>query len=233
MSARCRRGDTGGMATLPEHAASSATPFEDATSLRGLTSAEAVHRLLVEGANELVSRRSSSLPGDALKQLTHPLALLLWLAAALAWPTSGPVLAIVIVGVITLNALFAVLQERQAERAVEALRAYMPTTSTVIRDGCRQVVDARTLVPGDLLAVSEGDRISADARLVAGGVEVDMSALTGESMPVERSAVSVPPNRRRWRRPTSSSAVPRAQPVRRRRWCWRRGCGPSSAVSRH
>ena len=162
--------------------------------MRGLTSAEAEHRLQVEGPNELVSNRRSPLPGDVLKQLTHPLALLLWLAAALAWPTSGPTLAIVIVGVIVLNAAFAVLQERQAERAVEALRAYLPATSTVIRDGHRQVVEARTLVPGDLLVIGEGDRISADARLLVGGIEVDMSALTGESMPVERSAAPVPPN---------------------------------------
>jgi magnesium-transporting ATPase (P-type) len=118
----------------------------------GLSAAEAAHRLAVEGANELVSRRRSTLPGEILSQLTHPLALLLWVAAALAWPTSGPTLAAVIVGVILLNAAFAVLQERQAVRAVAALRAYMPARSTVIRDGRRQVVAARTLVPGDLPA---------------------------------------------------------------------------------
>ena len=182
------------MAMLSEHVTSSSTLSEDSESPRGLTSAEAEHRIQIEGPNQLASHRGSSLPGEVVRQLTHPLALLLWLAAALAWPTSGSTLAIVIVGVIILNAAFAVLQERQAERAVEALRAYMPTTSTVIRDGRRQVVEARTLVPGDLLAVSEGDQISADARLVAGGLEVDMSALTGESMPVERSAVPIPPN---------------------------------------
>ena len=77
-------------------------------------------------------------------------------------------------------------------RAVEALRAYMPARATVIRDGRRKQVDVRTLVPGDLLVIGEGDRISADARLLAGGVEVDMSALTGESMPVERSALPIP-----------------------------------------
>ena len=70
--------------------------------------------------------------------------------------------------------------------------AYLPTHATVIRDGERLQVEARTLVVGDLLAISEGDRISADARLVSGGVEADMSALTGESMPVERSASALP-----------------------------------------
>ena len=169
------------------------TPSEDEVmGATGLTDVEAAHRLAVEGPNELVSRRHASLPGEVVRQLTHPLALLLWLAAALAWPTSGPVLTIVIVGVIALNAAFAVLQERQAERAVDALRAYMPATATVIRDGSRQLINVRLLVPGDLLVIGEGDRISADARLIAGGIEVDMSALTGESMPVERAALPVP-----------------------------------------
>ena len=126
------------MAMLSEHVAAGSAPSEDSESLRGLTSAEAEHRLQVEGPNELVSNRRSPLPGDVLKQLTHPLALLLWLAAALAWPTSGSTLAIVIVGVIVLNAAFAVLQEHQAERAVEALRAYLPAHSTVIREGHRR-----------------------------------------------------------------------------------------------
>ncbi len=117
---------------------------------------------------------------------------MLWVAAALAWPTSGVTLAIVIVGVILLNAAFAIAQERQAVRAVEALRAYIPARAIVIRDGVRQEVGARLLVPGDVVVVTEGDRISADARLVAGGLLVDMSALTGESMPVERTAVAMP-----------------------------------------
>ena len=159
----------------------------------GLTTTEALHRLSVDGPNELVRHRGSSLPQEVVRQLTHPLALLLWVAAALAWPTSGSTLAVVIVGVIVLNAAFAVVQERQAERAVEALREYLPATATVIRDDVRQVVEARTLVAGDVLLIEEGDRISADARLLDGGVEVDMSALTGESVPVERTAVALPP----------------------------------------
>ena len=60
---------------------------------------------------------------------------------------------------------------------------YLPPQATVLRDGRRQVIEARELVPGDMLVVSEGERVSADARLVAGGVEVDLSALTGESAP--------------------------------------------------
>ena len=90
--------------------------------------------------------------------------------------------------VIVLNAGFAFVQEQQAERAVEALKQFLPTHASVIRDGERHEVEARELVRGDVLVIAEGDRISADARLIAGAVEVDMSALTGESASVMRSA---------------------------------------------
>jgi calcium-translocating P-type ATPase len=118
------------------------------------------------------------------------LALLLWLAAALAVLTDTRVLALAIAAVIVVNALFAFEQEQQAERAVEALRAYLPTHATVRRDGHRQRIDARDLVPGDILILEEGDRVSADARLLTGSVELDSSALTGESLPVSRSATA-------------------------------------------
>ncbi len=93
-----------------------------------------------------------------------------------------------IVAVIVLNAAFAFAQERQAGRAVEALQRYLPQQAAVVRDGHVGVVDAAALVPGDVVIVSEGDRVSADARLLGGGVEIDLSTLTGESQPVYRSA---------------------------------------------
>ena len=89
---------------------------------------------------------------------------------------------------IVLNALFAFVQEQQAERAVEALERYLPQQAFVVRDGRRAVVEARELVPGDVLLLEEGQRISADARLLEGTLEVDMSTLTGESVPVSRAA---------------------------------------------
>ena len=88
----------------------------------GLSSREAARRLVVVGPNELVRRGGRTWPREVAKQFTHPLALLLWLAAALALGAGTPVLAAAIVAVIFLNALFAFVQERQAERAVEALK---------------------------------------------------------------------------------------------------------------
>ncbi len=154
----------------------------------GLSSREAARRLLVYGPNVLTRRGGRQWPREVVKQLTHPLALLLWIAAALSFAAVSPALGGAIVAVILLNAVFAFAQERQAERAVEALSLYLPQQAFVRRDGERQAIDARELVPGDVLLVAEGDRISADARLLDGSIDVDVSTLTGESQPVLRSA---------------------------------------------
>jgi calcium-translocating P-type ATPase len=154
----------------------------------GLSGREAERRLIAYGRNELVRQNARLWPRELLNQVTHPLALLLWVAAALAFVAGAPVLGAAIVAVIVLNAVFAFAQERQAERAIEALRRYLPQQALVLRDGRRQAVDAAELVPGDVLLLAEGDRISADARLLDGSVEVDLSTLTGESQPVLRTA---------------------------------------------
>ncbi|MFO7572300.1 MAG: cation-transporting P-type ATPase [Gaiellaceae bacterium] len=154
----------------------------------GLSEAEAARRLLTHGPNELRRRGGRKWPRQLARQFVHPLALLLWLAALLAFVGASTPLGVAIVAVVVLNAAVAFVQERHAERAVEALAGYLPLQATVRRDGAHRVIDARALVPGDILLVSEGDRISADARLLDGAVEIDMSPLTGESQPVYRSS---------------------------------------------
>ena len=100
--------------------------------------------------------------------------------AALAW-------AIIIV--ILLNAVFAFVQEFRAEKAIEALKNMLPPKAKVIRGGQMKEIEARLLVPGDIMVVEEGDLISADARLVySADLRVDNSALTGEVDPVVRRA---------------------------------------------
>jgi calcium-translocating P-type ATPase len=154
----------------------------------GLSEREARRRLVAFGRNELTRRAGRRWPRELLRQFTHPLALLLWGAAVLALVAGTPVLAAAIVAVIALNAAFAFVQEVQAERAVEALKRYLPPHAKVVRDGVEREIEASQIVPGDLLVIDEGDRISADARLLEGSLEVDMSTLTGESLPVYRSA---------------------------------------------
>ena len=158
------------------------------SSRDGLSTREAQRRLIVYGPNELVTRRGRQWPRALVRQFTHPLALLLWAAAALAGLAGIVAVGVAIVVVIVLNAAFAFIQELQAGRAVEALRRYLPEQANVLRDLETTSVPASQLVPGDVLVIEEGDRISADARLMSGSVELDTSTLTGESMPVLRSA---------------------------------------------
>jgi calcium-translocating P-type ATPase len=158
------------------------------TSRSGLSGREAQRRLEQFGPNVLARRTRRRWPRELADQVTHPLALLLWAAAGLAWVAGIGAVAIAVVVIILVNAAFAFLQEQQAERSVEALAAYLPTVTKVLRDGREQEVEAAGLVPGDIVVLDEGDRISADARLIEGSIEVDASMLTGESAPVARAA---------------------------------------------
>ena len=160
------------------------------TSETGLGSREAGRRLLQYGPNQLQRRGGRRWPREIAHQLTHPLALLLWAAAVLAEIAGIRPVAIAVVLVILLNAAFAFLQEQQAERAVEALSEFLPDRSKVLRDSREQLIDARELVPGDVIVLEEGDRVSADARLITGSLEVDMSALTGESALAHRTSAA-------------------------------------------
>jgi calcium-translocating P-type ATPase len=158
------------------------------TTEHGLSSREAARRLVQYGPNVLERRGGVRWPGEIARQLTHPLALLLWVAAALSFAVGSQTVGIAVVLVIILNAAFAFAQELQAERAVEALAQYMPQRATVLRDGTPTVIEATGLVPGDVAVLTEGERIAADMRLLSGALEVDLSALTGESVPVARTA---------------------------------------------
>jgi calcium-translocating P-type ATPase len=158
----------------------------------GLTAEDAARRLAETGPNVLSGGRGGGLLAPLVRQLVHPLALLLWAAAGLAFATQGPTLGIAIVAVIALNATFALVQEHHAQHAVAALSRYLPAHATVVRDGREQEVDAVDVVPGDLLIVGEGDAISADARILDGALEVDLSSISGEAVPVLRRALPAP-----------------------------------------
>jgi calcium-translocating P-type ATPase len=158
------------------------------TSPGGLTGREAARRLTVYGPNQLTRKGGPSWPRELLAQFTQPLVLLLDVAAVLAWVGGTPALSLAVLAVIVLNAAFAFVQEQQAERAVDALAAFLPPTARVVRDGARREIPAADLVPGDVLVVVEGDRVCADARIIDGALVLDLSALTGESVPTNRAA---------------------------------------------
>ncbi|MCZ4584318.1 hypothetical protein O4328_11585 [Rhodococcus opacus] len=97
------------------------------------------------------------------------------MAAVLAVFSGSAPLGVAIVIVILLNAAFAFVQERYAEQAVEALAAFLPTRARVARQGTTETVDVRSLVPGDVIFLTEGDRVSADARLLSGSLEMGLA----------------------------------------------------------
>jgi magnesium-transporting ATPase (P-type) len=117
---------------------------------------------------------------------------MLWAAAVLAFIGRLPELGVAIIVVILVNAVFSFAQEYRTERAVRALSALLPATAVVRRGGHKLTVSAPDLVPGDIVLLSEGERISADARVLRSSeLKVDMSTLTGESSAVLRTAAAV------------------------------------------
>ncbi|MGH2542430.1 MAG: HAD-IC family P-type ATPase, partial [Ardenticatenaceae bacterium] len=155
----------------------------------GLSSAEAAERLLREGPNELKAGEKEPAWKKFLEQFTDFIVLIL-LAAAAVSGLLGEWLDAVAIGVIVLlNAVIGFIQEYQAERAIEALKEMTAPRARVIRNGMAQDVDAREVVPGDLVLVEQGDVVPADARLVmAQNLQAEEAALTGESMPVKKKA---------------------------------------------
>ena len=149
----------------------------------GLSSAEAARRLARDGPNVLPEGRRRSLVQRLVGELVHFFALMLWVAAGLAIVGGLTQLGVAIVAVILINALFALAQEARADRAASRLRSLMPTRVTVRRDGRRQTIDAAQVVVGDVLLLESGDRVPADAELIAGNrLLMDTSMLTGESV---------------------------------------------------
>ncbi|KGF72308.1 HAD family hydrolase [Neosynechococcus sphagnicola sy1] len=159
------------------------------TSAQGLTETEAEARLKRFGLNELPEAPQRPLLLRFIDQLTHFMALLLWVAGILAFISHTPELGWAIWAVIWINAIFSFSQEFQAERALTALKSVLPMQVKVYRDGELKQILAGNLVRGDVVQLEEGDRVSADARLVtAESLYLDISVMTGESLPVAREA---------------------------------------------
>ncbi|MEU8986677.1 HAD-IC family P-type ATPase [Streptomyces sp. NPDC048558] len=158
----------------------------------GLSTREADERATAFGPNRLAEpeRRPEWL--KFLDQFRNWLIGILLIAAVVAGAIGDIKDALVITVVLQINAVLGYLQERRAERSLEALRRMLVPTARVRRDGAERVVEADTLVPGDVVLLEAGDRVPADGRLtVAESVEVAEAALTGESQPVAKSTAAV------------------------------------------
>jgi Ca2+-transporting ATPase len=176
---------------------------------RPLTSAQASHRLQQLGPNTLPQPRLLPLWRRILRAVRDPLVLVLLAAIVLTSLTGDVADTIVIAVVIVVNTTLAVRQEISADQAVSALARLVAPVVRVLRDDREVSRPVAELVPGDLIVLAEGDLVPADSRLVGGAsLQVDESALTGESMPVDKSVTADSG-------PAPSRAQPADQPTRK------------------
>ncbi|MCQ4450248.1 MAG: plasma-membrane proton-efflux P-type ATPase [Sulfolobales archaeon] len=167
-----------------------ATAEEVARSLsvdlgKGLNEDEAQRRLSQFGPNEIQEEKRNPAK-DFVKKFWNPTAWILETAAALSYFLGKTLDFYVIIALLVFNAVLSFTQEQRANKALELLRRKLQVNARVLRDGQWKVIPARLLVPGDVIRVRLGDFVPADVKLYDGEVEVDQSALTGESLPVYR-----------------------------------------------
>jgi Ca2+-transporting ATPase len=159
----------------------------------GLSAAEVALRQARDGANTLPEPPRRSVFSIVARQFKSPLIYILFVAALLAVALSHHGDAVVILLVVLVNALIGAFQEGRAERSMASLRQLSALRVRVLRDGQETVVEARSLVMGDLLLLAAGDAIGADARLIEEAqLQVAEAALTGESVPVSKNVLALP-----------------------------------------
>ncbi len=163
------------------------------TSPHGLDDAEVGQRLARYGANTLPEEVQRSRWGILLSQFQSPLIYILLVAAVFAFALGKRGDALVILIVVVVNAVIGAFQEGRAERSMAALRRVSSLNVRVLRGGQEQQIEAARLVPGDILLLAAGDAIGADARLIeTAAMQVAEAALTGESLPVDKSPDPLP-----------------------------------------
>lgn len=160
---------------------------------RGLSSSVAAERLATYGPNQLTATASISAWEVFVNQFKNILVVILLIGVTLSGFLGHPVEAIAIAIIVFFAILLGFTQEYRAERAMAALKQMAAPTASVIRDGAEQELAAHLLVPGDIILLTTGDRIPADARLIeAVNLKVEEASLTGESIAVEKHMQPLP-----------------------------------------
>jgi len=163
------------------------------SQLSGLSAAEAAARAHRFGVNEIARERRQSGVTRLLSNITNPLVLLLLALAAVSFLTGDERATAVILVMVVLGVVLRFFQETRADHAAEALRAMVSSTATSVRDGTDMEVPIRSLVPGDVVRLAAGDMVPADVRVLAAkDLFLNQAALTGEALPVERTAGPAP-----------------------------------------
>ena len=162
------------------------------TRLEGLTQREANERLTVYGSNEIKAERGISRAATFTKQFKDPLIIILLVATAISAFVGELIDSTIIIAIVILAVTVAFIQEYKSEKAIEALKKMTAATCRVIRNNEESIIDATKLVPGDIILISAGDKVPADAYLIEShNLEVNEAPLTGESLPVGKTAAAV------------------------------------------
>jgi Mg2+-importing ATPase len=162
------------------------------SSERGLSSAEAASRLRENGPNVVAPAKRFHAIVEFFRFFANPLVITLLIASGISWATGGHVEAVIIVGIVFLSVMLNFSQVYQAQKAVEDLRSQVALSAKVVRDGRDMDVPVTDLVVGDVLKLAAGSLVPADARLLSEhDLHVRESALTGESLPVEKDAAEL------------------------------------------
>ena len=160
----------------------------DLSGFSGLDDQEVAARLLADGPNELPSSKARGLLAIAFEVVREPMFVLLVAASSLYFVMGELGDALVLLGSVLIVMTITAVQERRTERALDALRDLSSPRALVVRDGQRRRIAGREVVRGDILLLSEGDRVPADAILRrCANLNVDEALLTGESVPVRKS----------------------------------------------
>ena len=163
----------------------------------GLEERQAAQRLLKTGPNELQSPRRANLLSRILAQMKDPMILVLLAAAGLSLLASGGeewLDAAIILVIVVVNNIISITQEDQAQHALEELQKLSSPMARALRDGRQVKLEARMLVPGDVILLEAGDQVPADCRILeCAALRCDESAMTGESVPVEKDKRGVLP----------------------------------------
>ncbi len=162
------------------------------TSLKGLSTEESKKRLTEYGKNELIQKNKDGVLQVLWRQVNNPLIWVLigssTLAVLLGKITDG----LVVLSVVVINTIIGFIQEYKAGKAIEALSSMVPENTTVIRNNNAMTIPVSEIVPGDIVQVAAGDRIPADMRIIQQkNLLVEEAALTGESVPSEKTHESV------------------------------------------
>ncbi|MBO9662594.1 MAG: magnesium-translocating P-type ATPase [Dokdonella sp.] len=159
----------------------------------GLDAAQIEERLTRYGANVVAGEKRRSHAAELLRRLSNPLNVLLIVLAVVSWFGDDKIGAVIMFAMVAIAVILSWVQESRSDRAAEALRRMVSNTATVRRrdehGAARIEVSIESLVPGDLVQLSAGDMVPADLRLIAAkDLFINQSALTGESLPVEKFA---------------------------------------------